>query len=46
MCTTIVFGFNILDMLEDRTHENQNPYRDLDSLNFIYKSLGFSVGNF
>ena len=42
----MTYGFNVQDKLEDCTHEIQNPYEDLDFLSLIYKSIGFSVGNF
>ena len=44
------YGFNIQDTLVDCTHENKNPYRDLDFFNLRYKSIfiiyGESLANF
>ena len=39
-------GFNIQEELDDCTHENINLYRDIDFLNFVYKSIGSFVRNF
>ena len=36
-------GFNIQEELDDCTHENLNLYRDIDFLNFVYKSIGSFV---
>ena len=33
------YGFNIQDKLEGCTHEKKIPYRNLDFLNFVYKSI-------
>ena len=34
-------GFNILKKMDDCTHENINPDRDMDFLKFQYKSIKF-----
>ena len=38
-------GFNIQEELDDCTRENLNLYRDIDFLNFVYKSIGSFVRN-
>ena len=46
MCTTIVLSVLYSLQVGGLYHKNQNPNGDLDFLNFVYKSSGFSIGNF